>query len=35
MYDDAMSPLGFQCVETMPYDFGANPNQFAVFRRRC
>lgn len=35
MYDEAMGSLGFQCVESMPYDFGANPNQFAVFERRC
>lgn len=33
MYEEAMHPMGFRCIETSPYAFGANPNHFAVFRR--
>jgi SAM-dependent methyltransferase len=33
-YDAALGALDFQRVELMPYQFGSNPNQFAVYRRR-
>lgn len=33
-YRAALAAHDFACAETVPYDFGANPNQFAVYRRR-
>jgi SAM-dependent methyltransferase len=33
-YDAALRPLDFTLIELVPYEFGANPNQFAVYRRR-
>ncbi len=32
-YDAPLAARGFQRVELQPYDFGSNPNQFAVYRR--
>jgi 2-polyprenyl-3-methyl-5-hydroxy-6-metoxy-1,4-benzoquinol methylase len=32
-YDQVLGELGYRCAELVPYDFGANPNQFAVYRR--
>jgi SAM-dependent methyltransferase len=33
-YDDVLRGLDFQRAERAPYDFGANSNQFVVYRRR-
>jgi SAM-dependent methyltransferase len=33
-YQSALADSDFELVETMPYAFGSNPNQFVVCRRR-
>jgi len=32
-YVDVLKPQGFELIEILPYDFGANPNSIGVFRR--
>ena len=32
-YDEALAPLGFTRSEVLPYNYGSNPNQFAIYRR--